>query len=49
MASPTILLLDTELATLQNAGGKGLNLSRLRRAGFPVPVAFIVSTAAYAT
>jgi len=43
-----ILPLDTTLATLQNAGGKGLNLSRLCRAGFPVPPGFILSTAAYA-
>jgi phosphohistidine swiveling domain-containing protein len=47
MSAPTILPLDTDLATLQTAGGKGLNLSRLRRAGFPVPPGFIVSTAAY--
>jgi pyruvate,water dikinase len=48
MNPPVFLPLDSELATLQNAGGKGLNLSRLRRAGFPVPPGFIVSTAAYA-
>lgn len=30
------------------AGGKGLNLTRLANAGFPVPPGFIVSTEAYA-
>ena len=34
-------------ATLQNAGGKGLNLARLIRAGFNVPTGFIISTQAY--
>ena len=33
--------------TLENAGGKGINLARLTRAGFNVPRGFIVSTAAY--
>ncbi len=33
--------------TLENAGGKGLNLARLTRAGFPVPRGFIISTHAY--
>jgi phosphohistidine swiveling domain-containing protein len=42
-----ILSLDADHVTLRNSGGKGLNLSRLRRAGFPVPPGFIVSTAAY--
>jgi rifampicin phosphotransferase len=32
---------------LSLAGGKGLNLQRLVRAGFPVPPGFVVSTAAY--
>ena len=32
---------------LETAGGKGLNLARLTRAGFEVPRGFIVSTAAY--
>ncbi len=32
---------------LETAGGKGLNLARLARAGFHVPRGFIVSTAAY--
>jgi pyruvate,water dikinase len=35
--------------TLETAGGKGLNLARLTRAGFPVPRGFIISTAAYRT
>ena len=34
-------------ATLEFAGGKGANLARLARAGFPVPPGFIVSTDAY--
>lgn len=34
-------------ATLQNAGGKGANLVRLTRAGFPVPPGFILPTGAY--
>jgi len=42
-----LLPLDAGQATLENVGGKGLNLSRLLRAGFPVPPGFIVSTAAY--
>lgn len=33
--------------TLETAGGKGLNLARLTRAGFQVPRGFIISTAAY--
>jgi pyruvate,water dikinase len=33
--------------TLETAGGKGLNLARLARAGFPVPRGFIVPTKAY--
>jgi rifampicin phosphotransferase len=33
--------------TLETAGGKGLNLVRLTRAGFPVPRGFIISTGAY--
>ncbi len=34
-------------AALSNAGGKGMNLSRLTRAGFPVPAGFIIQTEAY--
>ncbi len=33
--------------TLETAGGKGLNLARLARAGFNVPGGFIISTDAY--
>lgn len=42
-----ILPFDTDKASLDNAGGKGLNLVRLTRAGFDVPPGFIVATAAY--
>ncbi|MEJ2448939.1 MAG: PEP/pyruvate-binding domain-containing protein, partial [Anaerolineales bacterium] len=45
--TPTILALDTNLATLSSVGGKGANLARLVQAGFPVPPAQIISTAAY--
>ncbi len=42
-----ILPLDSPHATLATAGGKGMNLSCLARAGLPVPPGFIVATAAY--
>jgi phosphohistidine swiveling domain-containing protein len=42
-----ILSLDSSEITLESAGGKGLNLSRLVVAGFPVPPGFILTTAAY--
>lgn len=42
-----ILPFETDEATLNNAGGKGLNLAKLTRAGFPVPPGFIVTTHAY--
>ena len=42
-----LLPLDAPDATLADAGGKGLNLAKLARAGFPVPGGFIVATAAY--
>jgi phosphohistidine swiveling domain-containing protein len=42
-----ILPLDSPLADLPNAGGKGTNLARLIRAGFPVPGGFLVTCAAY--
>ena len=35
---------DTDLPRV---GGKGLNLGKLTRAGFPVPNGFCVTTAAY--
>jgi len=43
---PIIPFTSTE-ATLQTAGGKGANLARLTRAGFPVPRGFIIHTDAY--
>jgi len=42
-----VLPLDSDLAELSNAGGKGSNLARLARAGFPVPGGFLLTTAAY--
>ena len=38
---------NTEDATLAIVGGKGANLSRMTRAGFPVPPGFFVTTEAY--
>ena len=43
----TILPFDSQDATLETAGGKGLNLVRLTRAGFDVPPGFIISTEVY--
>src|SRR3970282_450534 len=34
-------------ATCAMVGGKGTNLGRLARAGFPVPPGFLITTAAY--
>jgi pyruvate,water dikinase len=45
--STCILPLDSAQADLSSAGGKGANLSRLARAGFPVPGGFLVTTCAY--
>ncbi|NOZ49016.1 MAG: phosphoenolpyruvate synthase [Chloroflexi bacterium] len=45
--SSLLLPLDAPQATLATWGGKGLNLSRLIRAGFPVPPGFLLTTAAY--
>ena len=42
-----ILPLNSPNAQLDNAGGKGANLSKLIRAGFPVPDGFIITTEAY--
>ncbi|MCU0490328.1 MAG: PEP-utilizing enzyme [Chloroflexaceae bacterium] len=42
-----ILPFTAPTADLPTAGGKGTNLARLTRAGFPVPPGFIVATAAY--
>ncbi len=41
------LPLDDEHATLENVGGKGESLSKMVRAGLPVPDGFHVTTAAY--
>lgn len=38
---------DSLDATLAVVGGKGANLSRMTRAGFPVPPGFFITTAAY--
>jgi pyruvate,water dikinase len=42
-----ILPFHSTAATLENAGGKGMNLARLTRAGFRVPPGFIIATDAY--
>ena len=42
-----VLPLDSAQATLADVGGKGANLSRLSRVGFPVPPGFLITTAAY--
>lgn len=47
MGAELILPLDADGASLAVAGGKGANLARLARAGFPVPAGFVVTTAAY--
>ena len=48
MVQPNYVLpLSSPLLTLEMAGGKGANLARLMRAGFPVPGGFMVSTPAY--
>jgi pyruvate,water dikinase len=43
----TIFPIDSPSAKLNNAGGKGANLSRLIRAGFQVPAGFIITTEVY--
>lgn len=40
-------LQDVDGEQLDEAGGKGANLARLLRLGFPVPAGFVVTTAAY--
>ena len=40
---------STENATLAIVGGKGTNLGRMSRAGFPVPPGFFITTDAYHT
>lgn len=47
MSPPLILPLGSPAVTFELAGGKGVNLSRLLAAGFPVPGGFIITTAAY--
>ncbi|MBF8284202.1 MAG: pyruvate, water dikinase, partial [Anaerolineales bacterium] len=42
-----ILPFGSSDATLARVGGKGANLGRLARAGFPVPPGFLITTAAY--
>ena len=42
-----ILPLSDPSATLENAGGKGLSLTRLIQAGLPVPGGFLITTEAY--
>ena len=42
-----ILPINSPYATLENAGGKGTNLSKLSRAGLPIPDGFIITTDAY--
>ncbi len=42
-----ILPLASEQASLALVGGKGMNLARLARAGFPVPPGFLLTTRAY--
>jgi pyruvate,water dikinase len=44
-----ILPFSSPDATLAVVGGKGANLSRMTRAGFPVPPGFLITTAAYHT
>jgi pyruvate,water dikinase len=43
----SVLSFTSPEATIEKAGGKGANLARLTRAGFPVPRGFIISTNAY--
>ena len=47
MALEYILPLEDSRAILENVGGKGAALSRLKNAGLPVPGGFVVTTAAY--
>lgn len=43
----TVLPLETGDAPLEVVGGKGVRLTRLSRAGFPVPGGFILTSSAY--
>jgi phosphohistidine swiveling domain-containing protein len=47
MPHTTLLPLDDPTLSLETAGGKGVNLARLSRAGFPVPGGFLIPVAAY--
>ena len=42
-----VLPIDSVEATLDKVGGKGVNLSQISRAGFPVPPGFLITTDAY--
>jgi pyruvate,water dikinase len=44
-----VVAFDEAGATLETVGGKAVNLSRLARAGFPVPPGFVVTTDAFRT
>ncbi|MBC8509073.1 MAG: phosphoenolpyruvate synthase [Anaerolineales bacterium] len=46
LPQPFIALLSPQ-TTLEEVGGKGLNLIKLARAGFPVPNAFLIPTESY--
>lgn len=46
LPKPFVALLSPQ-ATLEEVGGKGLNLIKLARAGFPVPNAFLIPTESY--
>ena len=39
--------LNTSRVSLARVGGKGLNLTKLTQAGFPVPGGFIITTDGY--
>jgi phosphoenolpyruvate synthase/pyruvate phosphate dikinase len=47
VAQVYVLSLDNWRATVETVGGKGASLTRLLRAGVPVPGGFHVTTAAY--
>jgi rifampicin phosphotransferase len=46
-SAPLVLTLAAPEATLALVGGKGANLAKLARAGFPVPAGLLVTTDAY--
>jgi len=47
MSTPYILSLDDHSANLELVGGKGFSLTKLARAGFPVPGGYHITTLAY--